>query len=161
MFAIKTQILLVLKAGQKYSKLIKQVRLTWGLKTTPTFYDFDFKMQLRARKVTGTFQKRALGISPPTGMRPADPYHCHSKCPMASSDPAVSHESSETPWNEDKPQMSGRASTAQTVNIQAEQRTLTSKILGTLNFETKLKRPNKWNTQSLKCRKTRFSSTWK
>ena len=41
MFALKTQMLLVLKADQLFlSKLIKEVRLICGLKTTPTFYRF-------------------------------------------------------------------------------------------------------------------------
>ena len=40
MFALKTQILLVLKAEQQNSKFIKKNRLICGLKTTPTFYTF-------------------------------------------------------------------------------------------------------------------------
>ena len=40
MFTLKTQILLILKAEQQNSKLIKQVRLIRGLKTTPTYYRF-------------------------------------------------------------------------------------------------------------------------
>ena len=38
MFTLKTQVLLVLKAKLYNFKLIKQIRLIWGLKTTPKFY---------------------------------------------------------------------------------------------------------------------------
>ena len=40
LFACKTQILLVLKAKQQNSKLIKQVGLICGLKPMSTFYRF-------------------------------------------------------------------------------------------------------------------------
>jgi len=67
MFALKTLILLVLKAEQKYSKLMRQVGLICGLKTTQQrSIDFDFKMQLRARNVTRTFEKRAPGLGGPS-----------------------------------------------------------------------------------------------